>query len=129
MGNQQVSTLTAIPDFDGYFFSEFGEIYSNRRGKMKQMTKIPHGGKTKKTYYRVKVKGKLVFVHRLVAAYQYGGEIPPDLHVNHIDGDTENNAPENLEVTTHHENAKHAQVCGLYCSGEAWYAARGMVAR
>lgn len=30
MDNQQVSILTAIPDFDGYFFSADGEIYSKR---------------------------------------------------------------------------------------------------
>ena len=49
--------------------------------------------------------------------------------VNHKDGNTENNALSNLEVVTHQENAKHAQACGLYCSGKVWYEARGRVAR
>ena len=124
MDDQQVSTLIAIPGFNGYFFNEYGEIFSNIRKGLKKLTPQKHGGKTKKTYYRVKIKTRLIFVHRLVAAYIYGGEIPPHLHVNHKDGDTENNRLDNLEVVTHKQNSLHAKENGLYCRGEEWYKAR-----
>lgn len=125
MDNQQVSTLTPIPDLSGYFHDGHGNIYSTRRGKLKKLSLMPHGGKTRKVYYRVKVENKLRFVHRLVASCDYGSQIPSHLHVNHKDGDTTNNTPDNLEVVTHYENAQHAKRTGLYCSGQDWYKARG----
>lgn len=126
MGNQQVSVLDlyVVPTLDGCYFSLDGKIYSTLRGKLKELKKIPHGGRTNKTYYRVSFKNKLWFIHRLVAAYIYGGIIPSNLHVNHIDGDTENNSLSNLEIVTHKENVAHAKKHGLYCSGYAWYKAR-----
>ena len=125
MGNQPVSALTPIPDFEGYYFDANGDIFSDHRGSIRKLKPSPHGGKTNKTYYRVRVLSGMVFIHRLVAAYAYGGRIPAHLQVNHIDGNTENNRPENLEVVTHLENSQHAKLNGLYCSGEAWYKARG----
>ena len=50
-----------------------------------------------------------VLVHRLVAL-AFLGEPPSEDHtdVNHIDGDSSNNLPDNLEWTTHQENITHA---------------------
>ena len=124
MGNQQVSTLVPIPELCGYFHDCLGSIFSTRKGGLKRLKPIPHGGKTKKTYYRVKVAGKLRFIHRLVASCWYGSQIPSHLHVNHIDGNTENNTQNNLEIVTHYENSQHAKKHGLYCKGSAWHAAR-----
>jgi len=129
MGNQQVSSLTAIPGYCGYFFDENANIFSNkgRGGSFRKLTPHVHRKrKTKKNYKRVKIKDKLVFVHRLVGAYLYGGVIPPHLHVNHLDGDAENNKLSNLEVVSHLENVRHAKEAGLYCSGESWRKARGL---
>ncbi len=125
MGNQQVSVLDlyAVPTLDGCYFSLEGKIYSTLRGKLKELKKLPHGGKTNKIYYRVSFKNKLWFIHRLVAMHIYGGVIPSNLHVNHIDGNTENNSLSNLEIVTHKENVAHAKKHGLYCSGDAWYKA------
>lgn len=129
MGNQQVSNLIPIPGYENYFFDSEGSIYSNY-GKGRSYRKLtPHnhsGRKTRKKYKRVKIKDKCVFVHRLVGAYLYGGKIPTNLHVNHIDGDTENNRLSNLEVVSHKENSEHAKKNNLYCSGAEWYDARGL---
>lgn len=124
MGNQHVSALTGIPELDGYFFDADGEIYSTRRVALKRLKQIVTQGRGRKLYYRVKVAGKLRMVHRLVASGAFGSQIPHELQVNHMDGDTGNNRPSNLEVVTHKENCLHAQFNSLYCSGEQWYAAR-----
>lgn len=125
MDNQQERQLTKIPGFDGYYFCNEGHIYSDRRGKLKRLKEHKHGGKTKKTYYRVKLWDKCYLVHRLIGAYLKGGPLLPDEHINHIDGDTENNRESNLEIVSHKGNVQHAVLNGLYCSGEAWYIARG----
>lgn len=125
MDNQQERQLTSIPDFKGYYFCEEGHIYSDRRGKIKRLKEHKHGGKTKKIYYRVKLWDKCYLVHRLIGAYLAGRKLLPDEHVNHIDGDTENNRPLNLEIVSHKGNVEHAVKNKLYCSGEAWYIARG----
>lgn len=85
---------------------------------------MPHGGKTKKTYFRVKLATDQVFVHRLIGSVLYGDVIPRNLQVNHIDADSTNNRIDNLEVVTQKENVLHAKENKLYCQGAAWYAAR-----
>ena len=127
MGNQQVSLcdLYPIPFFDGYFHDNMGNIYSNRRGKLRTLKIINHGGKTKKVYHRVKVNEKLWMVHHLVLVEKYGRLLSTGESGNHLDGDTTNNCRENLEIATHAEQVAHAVENGLYCSGEQWKRARG----
>lgn len=63
-------------------------------------------------YMRVKVKGKEMFVHRLIAEMY----IPnPNNYpiINHIDGNKLNNSVENLEWCTYSHNNKHACNSGL----------------
>ena len=48
--------------------------------------------------------GKRIDEHRLIAGCQDAG---PDVIVHHVDGDTKNNATENLEVMTRSDHAKH----------------------
>lgn len=124
MDNQQESYLIAVPGYIGILTDCLGNIFSIRRGSLKKLKKFPHGGKTKKIYYRVSLGEGCIFVHRLIASIRYGGKIPSKLHVNHIDGDTENNQEDNLEIVTHKENSAHAKREGLYCSGQDWYNAR-----
>lgn len=124
MGNQQESYLVPVPGFVGILTDCLGTIYSVRRGKLKALKNFQHGGKTRKIYFRVALAEQKIFVHRLIASVYYGSKIPSDLHVNHIDGDTENNCITNLEIVTHRENTKHAKENSLYCSGVAWHEAR-----
>lgn len=124
MDNQQESYLVPIPGYVGYLTDCEGNIFSVRRGELKQLKPMPHGGKTKKTYFRVKLATSQVFVHRLIGSILYGDVIPRNLQVNHIDADSTNNRIDNLEVVTQKENVLHAKENKLYCQGAAWYAAR-----
>ena len=130
MGNQQVSleNLYKIkPLSDTLFHDGNGNIFSTKRGKLKKLTLIPHGGKTKKTQYRVKVLGRLWMVHHLVCIEKYNRLMVCGESVNHLDGDTENNSPENLEFSTHEKQCIHAKQNKLYCCGEDWYKARKLI--
>jgi hypothetical protein len=79
----------------------------NRRGKSQIAAKLPPGTK----YLSVKVMrdGHQVTttVQRLVY-HHFKGPIPPGLTVNHIDGKTTNNHPDNLELATCKEQVRHA---------------------
>lgn len=53
-------------------------------------------------------------IHQLVATYFLDTKPRPDqTHVNHIDGNKENNLPENLEWASPDENNRHARETGL----------------
>ena len=130
MGDQQVrlENLFKIEVLGNYFHDGAGNIYSTVRGEVPRKLKLmPHGGKTKKTYYRVKVKGRLWMVHHLVLMEKYGRRLKAHESGNHLDGNTENNAPNNLEISTHAEQVAHAVRTGLYCSGIAWQKSRGLL--
>ena len=128
MANQQVSleNLFEIKVLHGYFHDNKGNIYSIKRGKVKKLSLIPSGGKTRKTYYRVKVAGRLWMVHHLVLIEKENRFLTPHESGNHINGDTADNTRENLEISTHAEQVAHAVQTGLYCSGEQWRKARGL---
>ena len=129
MANQQVSleNLYKIPHIKGsYYHDNCGNIYSTTRGKLKKLSLISSGGKTKKTYYRVKVAGRLWMVHHLVLIEKEGRLLSKNESGNHLDGNTENNCRENLEISTHAEQVAHAVQAGLYCSKAEWYKARGL---
>lgn len=131
MGNQQESSkrkdLTEIPEMENYYTDCKGELYSTKRyAEPRRLGQYDHYGRSDQPYRRVCMGGKLHLVHRVVARVLVGRELLSDEQVNHIDGLAINNALSNLEVVTHKENVKHAKDSGLYCSGPAWYAARGM---
>lgn len=71
------------------------------------------GSISNKTGYSVvTLHKKQYFAHRVVYALVHG-LCPSDKQVNHIDGNKLNNRPENLELVTAKENARHAHNTGL----------------
>ncbi|MGL6228613.1 MAG: HNH endonuclease [Culicoidibacterales bacterium] len=91
---QKISLEKQTPDcITGYFY-----VYD---------AKHPLGGKSGK-----------VFVHRYIASLKIGRWVTSDESVHHIDENRQNNAPENLEVMTHSEHARHHQAELGYVSHE-----------
>lgn len=106
-----------IKNYEGlYEVSNFGRVKSlakNRPGQsneemIKKLVKGSNG------YFHVSLykssKPETFSIHRLVIETFCGVS---DLHVNHKDGNKENNRVENLEYCTHWENVKHAIATGL----------------
>jgi len=59
---------------------------------------------------------RMVLAHLLVASAFLSSK-PTKLHeINHIDGNRQNNAADNLEWVTRSENMKHAFLIGLQCN-------------
>lgn len=71
---------------------------------------IGHSGKTWKTR-----------VHRIIAT-TFIGQIPEGLEVNHIDGDKENNSPDNLEICSRSHNLLHSRRILGHDSGDNHHA-------
>jgi hypothetical protein len=65
-----------------------------------------------KGYQSVKLDGKNVYVHKLVAKC-FIGERPNETTINHKDGNKQNNHYSNLEYISNEENYKHALKNGL----------------
>ena len=128
MGNQQASleNLFKIPFIGEYYHDGLGGVYSNKSGQLYKLKNIPHGGKTRKVYYRVKANGRLWFVHHLVLMEKLGRFLNPGESGNHLNADTTDNSANNLEISTHAEQVAHAVQNGLYCSGSEWKKARGL---
>jgi HNH endonuclease/NUMOD3 motif len=100
-----------IEEFNGYYISQFGRIYSTKSGKFIK-TRLARNTR----YVNVILTNKRNYcktVHRLVALTW----IPnPDnkSDVNHKDGNKLNNHITNLEWITHQENMQHAYNTGLW---------------
>ena len=102
--------IKKIQGFDNeYFVSDDGFVYENDK-------RINHRINAELGYCQVSLKKDGCFstylVHRLVAEAFI--ENPENKRtVNHIDGNKQNNAVENLEWCTHSENTLHAYKSGL----------------
>ena len=129
MGNQQVSQdFLPVPGLRGYFVDQSGDVWSTRRSEIpRKLSKYEHKvSHSNKPYFRVKADGRLHLVHRLCLAAYLGRSLLTTESVNHLSGDTLDNTPRNLEVSNHAAQVEHAVQTGLYCSGDAWYTARGL---
>jgi len=99
--------MKEIADFPGYFVSEDGKIFSEKRGRLKEkVCRVNENGYVRVMLYKDK-KAYQKSAHRLVAAAFCDNPLGKP-HVNHIDGDKQNNCAENLEWCTHAENIRHA---------------------
>ena len=109
-------------NYKHYFIEDIGngqfKVYSNKTGVYKEL-KQSHISNTKrvnaKPYIQVGVQG-CQLLHRLIAD-TFIGNIKGKT-INHIDGNTLNNAIENLEIVTQLENNIHAIQTGLMPTGE-----------
>ena len=104
-----------IEGLDGYQITRGGEVRSlgciDARG-------IHHKPQVMKPYLMVNgymavtIKGQPRYVHRMLAmAFILNPSNKP--HVNHIDGNKQNNSLSNLEWCTHQENMAHAGKMGV----------------
>jgi hypothetical protein len=97
---------------DGYWVSDSGEVYSDKRSQRKRLSEeIIRCG-----YVRINIQKNSsqigVLLHRLVADAFLE---KPDwaTEINHIDGNKRNNCASNLEWSTRSNNLKHAFKNGL----------------
>ena len=95
-----------IPGYDGYSVSSWGRVYNDKTGRFVRPEVHLKG------YLRVDLFNedgrKHMKVHRLVAeAFVPNPEGKP--HINHIDGNNQNNSFSNLEWVTDEENRQKAK--------------------
>lgn len=101
-----------------------GNIYSHKKSGNKLLSPYLHKARKGKLYVGIRVGKRTYLVHRLIMAAKVGRMLYSSEHVNHKNGNTQDNRMCNLEVVTHQQNVKHAVENKLYCSGDAWYKAR-----
>jgi hypothetical protein len=96
------------PRFKNYICHRNGMIFSKASNRF--LTPKPQ----KNGYFCLSIgpsgKQKRITFHRFIMEAFRG---PSDLHVNHIDGNKQNNHLDNLEYVTHKENMVHAGKTGL----------------
>jgi len=105
--NNSYKDMREHPTYKGYFLTEDGRIYSNKRNPLKLIT--PQ--KNYRGYYYIDLYDSKTkcrkYMHRLVAETYIPN--PNNLpQVNHIDKNKSNNYINNLEWTTNHKNAIHS---------------------
>ena len=88
------------------------DVYSYRHGGRKLKSHI--NGKDRKysksceyVFYDLYINGKQrrIYLHNIIYAWDKG-KVPLGYEVDHLDGNTFNNSPENLELVTHAENVR-----------------------
>jgi len=116
-----------VRGFPCYEVSDEGRVRNTRSGRV--LAKRPN--KKQKGYLQVLIRDdkgvvRSPLVHHLVVR-AFIGPIPPDLEVNHKDGDKLNNRLDNLEFMTRLENAQHAlHVLGTYGRKLDWQRVRAI---
>jgi hypothetical protein len=108
---QDIEVWKPVPGFTTYEVSNLGRCRSKKQHKYFVPYKYPVGYQTYSLRCDLGIR-QYILVHRLVALAFH--ENPNILKVvNHLDGNKQNNMPENLEWCSHSDNAKHAIRTGL----------------
>lgn len=101
-----MENIKQIKDYEQYYISDVGNVYSTKHNKMKKLKAGPNTGGYLMVALRKDNNYKQFLVHRLVAqAFIPNPENKPI--VNHIDGNKQNNNVNNLEWCTYSENARY----------------------
>ena len=106
--------MKQIDNFDGYFVTKDGKIFSTRKTKNFIELKTNVDKKTGYVFVMFNINGKSYrkTVHRIVAKSFIPNPENKE-QVNHIDGNKQNNNISNLEWNTRSENMQHAYKTGL----------------
>lgn len=110
--------MKQIPGFGEHYAGEDGLVYRFKKNGFKQIAV----GKSKKSPYlnvTLSIKGKNVRrnIHKLVLL-AYKGPRPNGLEARHLDGDVNNNKPNNLCWGTRAENVNDKKIHGTIPKGE-----------
>lgn len=99
--------VTPIPDWPGYFATEDGRIFSNRRGEMREMKKhLRHGYHYVHLCHVSDGSQKQCRVNRLIYKTFNPTQDISALQVDHVNGDKIDNRVSNLEAVTAKENCR-----------------------
>ena len=107
--NRQTWALNAIAC--SYHVSTAGEIFSYISNRWLKPQEDQKGYLRVRLYYNK--QSKWFRVHQLVWL-KHGGHYPPDLQINHVNCNKQDNCIHNLELVTLQENVKHAKKNGRY---------------
>lgn len=72
---------------------------------------------SKKIYYKIRFKSKYYLAHRIVWVLYNKENLSGNLIVDHIDGNSENNSPENLRAVSQRENNQRKSIASNNTSG------------
>lgn len=97
--------MKEIKDFEGYFATKDGKIYSERSKKFLNLNNTSKGY-AKCNLYRKNGSVKSVRVHRIIWE-AFNGPIPNGYEINHKNEIRNDNRLENLELLTHKENLNY----------------------
>jgi len=100
-------------------------IFSTRFANLSAGSLAEYGPGRK--YWSVCIGGNIYRAHRIIYFLAHGID-PGDLHVDHIDNNTQNNNPLNLRLATHAENTRNSvkqrnNTSG--CPGVGWHKQHG----
>ena len=83
-------------------------FHTNQKVIEWRQTGKAHTSKNGLVYFHLKYRQSNLLVHRIVFR-KFVGPLSSDLVVNHIDRNSLNNAPQNLELISQRENSCHAK--------------------
>lgn len=109
--NYEISNLNRVRSLDRMII--VGEHIKLIKGKIMRLSTLPKGY----SIMSMRINGKTVnyYLHQLIALNVFDNYNPTIDHIDHIDGDVNNNSIENLRVVTNrlnHQNRKNKSTYG-----------------